>query len=100
MLTAMTDVLDFVQRLEKDGRITSAQLFTTVVGDNRDTLILFGEMDQLAQLLLDDEFESHQQDGMLVMQDIKVAMWSGGAPGSLTEGLELNAEKLVDHGLI
>ena len=100
MLGVLRDVLDFAARLEKDGRITSAQVFVTTAGDNRDTLMLLGELSNLAQLLIDDAFEAHLQDGMLVVQDITVSLWAGGAAESLSEGLQSHAEKLASHGLI
>ena len=49
---------------------------------------------------VDDELESMLQDGMLVVQDINVALWAGGRPEEVLSGLSVHAEKLASHGLL
>jgi hypothetical protein len=100
MLEVLGEVLQYSRKLEEAGRIEETRVFVTTAGPNRDTLMLFGALEQLAPILVDDEFESHLQDGMLVVQDVNVALWAGGRPEELLSGLALHTEKLTDHGLL
>jgi hypothetical protein len=100
MLAVLKDMLDFTRKLEAAERITDTRLFVSTTGPNRDTVMLFGPLDQLSALLVDDELESMLQDGMLVVQDISVALWAGGRPEEVLSGLSVHAEKLASHGLL
>jgi hypothetical protein len=61
--------------------------------------MVFGELTELSQILVEDEFESNLQDGMLVVQDLNVALWAGGAPSAIGDGLAKHVDKLHEHGL-
>jgi hypothetical protein len=37
---------------------------------------------------------------MLVVQNLDVALWAGGNPVSVAEGLGVHADKLRSHGLL
>jgi hypothetical protein len=100
MLDVLSNVLAYTCRLEKAGRIDEARVYTSTTGPNRDTLMLFGDVDELARLLVDDEFEDQLQDGMLVVQDLNVALWAGGKAESVAHGMRRHAEKLREHALV
>jgi hypothetical protein len=100
MLSTLSEALAYTERLQEQGRIDEVLLFVAKTGPNRDTLMLRGDLETLASLLADAEFEGILQDGMLVVQDLDVALWAGGTPNSVAEGLGVHADKLRSHGLL
>ena len=99
MLEVLMNVLAYANQLVADGRIEDVRFYVSTTGPNRDTLMLLGSTERLAQLLIDDEFESHLQEGMMVVRDINVALWAGGRPEVVMDGLAAHAQKLQMHGL-
>jgi hypothetical protein len=100
MLEVLGKVLAYTERLRAAGTVAEVLFFVSKTGPNRDTLLLRGDLRILAALLADDEFEECLQDGMLVVQDVDVALWAGGAPASVTQGIGVHADKLHSHGLV
>ncbi|GAA1714233.1 hypothetical protein GCM10009765_74080 [Fodinicola feengrottensis] len=100
MLRVLKQALGYVEQLRGEGRIEDSQLYVSKTGPNRDTLMLTGQLDRLAALLAEDDFEDLLQDGMLVVQDVQVALWAGGAPRAIAEGIDVHAGKMRDHGLL
>jgi hypothetical protein len=100
MLEVLGRVLGYAESLRASGRIEELLLFVAKTGPNRDTLLLRGDLESLATLLADTQFEEHLQDGMLVVQDVVVSLWAGGSPDSVVQGVGLHADKLRSHGLI
>ncbi len=100
MLEVLQRVIAYTGELQEAARIDEARVYVSTTGPSRDTLMLFGNLDQLAALLVDDEFEAHIQDGVMVVRDLDVALWAGGVPESLSGGIELHVQKLMEHGLI
>jgi hypothetical protein len=100
MFEVMGRILAFAERLKDDERIEEAWMFVPVTGPPRDTLLLLGETEELTRLLVDDEFDSCVQEGMLVVNDLSVALWAGGRPEALADGLAEHLERLEAHGLV
>jgi len=100
MLEVLASVLGYTRELEEAGRIEETRVFTAATGPNRDTLMLFGPIEELSRIVVEDEFESQLQDGMLVVQDLNVALWAGGLPVTVSDGLMKHVEKLREHALI
>lgn len=100
MMAVLQQVLEYAERLVAQGRIEEVLFFVAKTGPNRDTLMLRGDLETLATLLAGDEFEGHRQDGMLVVQDLQVALWAGGSPRSVTDGVGEHAAKLRAHELV
>jgi hypothetical protein len=99
MLEVLGSVFAYTYGLKEAGRIDESRVFVSTTGPNRDTLMLFGELEELAQILVEDDFETQIQDGMLVVQDLNVALWAGGPPETIGDGLARHVEKLQEHGL-
>ena len=99
MLEVLPSVFAYTATLERDGRVAETRVFVSTTGPNRDTLMVFGDLEELSRILVEDEFESNIQDGMLVVQDLNVALWAGGPPDEVGDGLGRHVDKLHDHGL-
>jgi len=100
MLDVLNGVFEYTRNLERAGRIDQTRVFVSTTGPNRDTMMVFGRLDELTKLLIDDEFEGQLQDGMMVVQDLNIALWAGGLRDELTDGLIRHAQKLHSHGLV
>jgi hypothetical protein len=100
MFEVFARIMAFGEELRQAGRIQQLLMFAPLTGPTRDTLLLLGEIETLAQLLVDEEFDSYIQEGMLVVQDLHVAFWAGGAPEALADGLSEHLKKLQEHGLV
>jgi hypothetical protein len=100
MLEVLRQVLRYAERLVTEGRIEEGLLFVSKTGPNRDTLMLRGDLETLSALLASDELEGHRQDGMLVVQDVQMALWAGGDPRAVSEGIGEHATKLRAHELV
>jgi len=100
MLRVLRQALAYTEQLRADGRVEDTLLYVSKTGPNRDTLMLLGNLERLAGLLAEDDFEDLIQDGMLVVQDVQVALWAGGRPHTVTDGIDVHAGKLRDHGLL
>lgn len=100
MLRVLREALTFTEALQAAGHIDDAELYVSKTGPNRDTLMLRGDLDQLSRLLVSSDLEDLLQDGMLVVQDVQVALWAGGSPRAVTDGIGVHAAKLQEHGLL
>jgi hypothetical protein len=100
MFETFGKIMAFVEGLREAGRIEQVLMFAPVAGATRDTLLLLGQTDELTRLLVDEAFDSHVQEGMLVVQDLNIALWAGGAPDALADGLGEHIQKLQEHGLV
>ena len=100
MLDVLNGVFEYTRNLGRAGRIDQTRVFVSTTGPNRDTMMVFGRLDELTKLLIDDEFEGQLQDGMMVVQDLNIALWAGGLRDELTDGLIRHAQKLHSHGLV
>jgi hypothetical protein len=100
MLEVLRQVLRYADGLVADGTVTEALFFVAKTGPNRDTLMLRGDLETLAALLASDELEAHRQDGMLVVQDVELALWAGGDPRGVSDGIAEHAAKLGAHELV
>lgn len=93
-------IMLFAEELQKSGQIDQVLMFVPIAGSPRDTLLLLGDTEKLPGLLVDDNFDSHLQEGMLVVEDLRISLWGGGSPDSLSEGLTEYLERLQSHGLV
>jgi hypothetical protein len=92
-------VLAYAKRLEEEKRISGSQVFVPMTLPNRDTILLYGDTEALAMLLVDDEFEALMVEGQLVVRNLHVGLLAGGTPESLAGGLAMNQELMTQHGL-
>lgn len=93
-------VFAYGEDLRKQGRITEVRIFVTKAGPYRDTLQMFGKLDQLTSILVDHQFEGLLLEGSVVVQDINIALWEGSTPEWLSTGLTPYVETLQRHGLM
>ena len=100
MFEVFGKVLQYASELERAGRIFGTQMFVPMTRPGQDTLMVLGELEQLADLLIDDAFEALTLEGMLVANHLSVGLVAGGAPESLQEGLQMSADKMKEHGLL
>ena len=93
-------VFAFGESLRKQGRIEAMHFFVTKAGAYRDTLQMFGKLDQLTTILVDSGFEGLLVEGSVVVQDINIALWEGSTPEWISTGLTPYMETLQRHGLM
>jgi hypothetical protein len=93
-------VLAYAKRLEDEKRISGSQVFVPMTLPNRDTILMYGDTESLAALLVDDEFEALMVEGQLVVSGLHVGLLAGGTPESLAAGLGMNQELMAQHGLV
>ncbi len=100
LLEILRRVLDFCERLRTIGRVEDVRLFISKTGQFRETLMLFGHLDELARIVVEPKFESLVAEGTLVIRDIDIAIWEGGPPNWMLQNANPYVDALQTNGFI
>ena len=93
-------VFAYCNALQTEKKIKEVRIFVTKAGVYRDTLMLYGALDQLSRILVDNQFEALLMEGTIVVQNINIALWEGGSPEWLSTGMSSYMDVLKQNSLM
>ncbi|HMC41834.1 MAG TPA: hypothetical protein VKI20_02400 [Acidimicrobiales bacterium] len=99
-LESFAKAMQFNEKLEKQGRIDGSRVFFAVTGKSRGQMVLVGRLEELTRLLTDDEYGERLREGQLVVEDLEVTLWAGGAPDTISGAMTVLTQELHEHGLL
>ena len=99
-LASFAKALQFNETLEKQGRIDGTRVFFSVTGKARGQMVTVGRLEELQTLLTDDEFGARLREGQLVVENLEVTLWAGGAPDTISGAMTVLTQELQEHGLL
>jgi hypothetical protein len=100
MLEVLNGALKYLIGLRTEGRIEDLKVFVPKIGSFRDTLLIFGLIDDLMTVLVEPEFETLLVEGTIFVQDLRLEVWEGGSPEWLAQNPDPYIQQLQKHGLI
>jgi hypothetical protein len=98
LLDVLHKVFAYGETLRKHGRISEVRFFVTKAGPYRDTIQMFGKLNELAPILVEQQFEGLLLEGSVVVTDINIALWEGSTPEWVSSGMASYVEALQRHG--
>lgn len=85
-LEVFGNALALCERYAKEGRIHGHKEYFNVTGTDGGFQVIDGELDQLAQIVVDDEFRRVCAEASAVVTDFDVELCQGGTDASVQDG--------------
>ena len=98
-LGALAGALGFYDQMQKEGRITGYRVYSTASGTFGGMLVIEGQVQELAKLLVDSENQKHRALGSAVVDNLDVQLYVGGSADDVTQFVLTGMQAIQEAGI-